>query len=71
MEIDERDVMNMLRHAFLMGMNTNPETWEESERDEYLQEIVDECKREGGASYGKYHGSHCPPDCKGDLDDND
>lgn len=78
MEIDERDVMNLCRHAYLMGFNSGINTpkgdlFDESERDEYLKMNMDDYKFAGFMSYGCDQGSkgHCPPECKGFEDDSD
>ncbi len=84
MEIDERDLMNLCRHAFLIGFNfgvgrapihidDEKDLFDEAERDVYLKMNMDEYKFAGHMSYGCDQGSlgHCPPDCKGFTDDND
>lgn len=76
MEIDERDVMNLCRHAYLIGFNSGMNTmmpsnkedlFDEAERDEYLKMNMDDCKAAGFMSYGCDQGSqgHCPPGCTG------
>ena len=70
MLIDERDVINLMRHAFLLGTNCggSVEKIEAGleERDEYIKELIDDYKETGYMDYGCDLGSHghCPPSCK-------
>jgi len=67
--MDDRDLMNMLRHAFLYGVNEGP-GFDPDQRDKDLQELLDDCKKEGGCSYNSFCGSNCPEDCDilGDIE---
>lgn len=60
--MDRRDLLNVMRHAYLLGGN-NPLpdddiTWSE-ERDEYLSLLIDEYEETRCMDYGDDPGS-CP-----------
>ena len=73
--LDERDLLNMLRHAYLMGFNAGglcqmkdntDESIDEAfnERDPSLKELISEFKEDGYMSYNDDPGSHlCDDDC--------
>lgn len=56
--IDERDLMNMMRHAYLVGHN---EGWSKNDidncvdsRDEFLTSLIEDFKVEGHCGYNEY-----------------
>ena len=67
MMIDSRDVMNMMRHAYLLGVNSDEEADDfESWRDELLTSLMDAYKEEGFMEYGCDQGNRgfCSPSCE-------
>jgi hypothetical protein len=67
MEITEKSLRNILRHAYLCGNNSksvtfSPSGWE-SEREETIAELVEDQKRSGKTCYNNF-----PCDCtEGEL----
>lgn len=73
--MEDIDLLNMLRHAYLFGINDGvyatrkdhkrPDLHfdSEEERDEALQSLIEDLKRQGGESYNQYCGSNCEENC--------
>ena len=68
--MDERDVVNLMRHMFLIGCNTVLEGTDKDDekfldRDEAIESFLEEQMINGFTDYGCDLGSqgHCPPEC--------
>lgn len=53
--IDQRDVVNLMRHAFLLGMGTKPEDIDD--QDGFFAELLAEYEKDGYMGYNDLCGS--------------
>ena len=65
--MDKRDLINLMRHAFLLGFNTGHlgDEIESDKRDRDLAEFIEDYDRDGYMDYDQDPGSHnCSELCK-------
>lgn len=64
LEIDRKDLENLMRHAYLLGTNTGDyllkdhDGWE-NDREECIKDLVDDYEENGYMCYGSLCGKLC------------